>query len=68
MNGQKVTLVIIYNSLAYQQKKKLYANRYVKIICGVKNNGYYVFDNSVLCCYYGDYNNILCRNKCRKEK
>lgn len=32
-----------------------------------KNNGYYVFNNSVLCRYYGGYNNLLRRNKCRKE-
>ena len=39
-----------------------------RLSLGGKNNGYYVFDNSELCCYYGDYSNILCRNKCRKEK
>lgn len=38
-----------------------------RLSLGGKNNGYYVFNNSVLCCYYGDYNNILRRNKCRKE-
>lgn len=38
-----------------------------RLSLGGRNNGYYVFNNSVLCCYYGDYNNILRRNKCRKE-
>ena len=38
-----------------------------RLSLGGKNNGYYVFNNSVLCCYYGGYNNILRRNKCKKE-
>lgn len=45
----------------------LYADTDSVITIKGVNNGYYVFNNSVLCCYYGGYNNLLRRNKCRKE-